>query len=224
MAILEIIDNLDDIAEADRSNYTEVDGKFQREVEMPDVTKMKSALQKERDAREKYEKDLAKFKDVDPEKYAEMIKKQDEGLSDKERYENSIKKLEKQIDELKAGHDVEKKDLTSKLHRFHLDKEARSAALEAGVIPEDIDDVLLLTKKFRSLDDDGKIVILDVDGDPTGKTLVEFYNDYKEIKPKYYTGYAGGGGASSGNSPPNKNDLSKLSPIERLNAARRNKK
>ena len=221
MAILEIIDSLDGVAEADKASYTEVNGKFQREVEMPDVTGLKSALGKEREAAKKALADLAKFKDIDPEKYAEMLKKHDDGLSDKERYESSIKKLQKQINDITDAHKAEKADLEGKLNKFYLDVEARKAALEAGVIPEDIDDVLFLTAKNRKLDDEGKIIVLDDDGDPTVKTLKDYFSkDFKEAKPKYFPGIPGGGGTPPGVHHKGSVDLSKMTPRERLDYSR----
>ena len=222
MAILEIIENLDSVPEAEHSNWTEVDGKFQRDVEIPDVSKLKSALKTERETAKKHAADLARFKDIDPAKYAELVKAAEEGLTEKERYENALKKRDAEIEKVKLEADAKTGDLEGKLQKFHLDKEARTAALDAGVIPEDIDDVLLLTAKNRRLDDDGNIVVVDADGDPISKTLKEFYEkDFKELKPKYFPGIPGGGGT-----PPNGNrnngnaDLSKMSPRQRLDYSR----
>lgn len=221
MAILEIIDNLDNVPEDEKSNWTEVDGKFQRDVEIPDVSKLKSALQKERDAAKKYAEDLAKFKDIDPEKYAEMVKAHEAGLTDKERYENALKKKDAEIAKVKADGDAKVNDLDEKLRKFHLDKEARKAALDAGVIPEDIDDVLLLTAKNRRLDDDGNIIVVDDDGDPTAKSLKDFYSDdFKKAKPKYFPGIPGGSGTPPGGHHKSNVDLSKMTPKERLDYSR----
>jgi len=221
MAILEIIDNLDNVPEEEKSNWTEVDGKFQRDVEMPDVSGLKSALQKERDAAKKAAEDLARFKDIDPEKYAEMVKAHEAGLTDKERYENSLKKRDAEIAKIKSDSEAKVKDLEDKLRKFHLDKEARKAALDAGVIPGDIDDVLLLTAKNRRLDDDGNIIVVDDDGDPTAKSLTDFYSkDFKESKPKYFPGIPGGGGTPPGGHHKGNVDYSKMTPKERLDHSR----
>ena len=220
MAILEIIDSLEKVEEGQRASFTEVNGKFQREVEMPDVSGLKTALQKERDAAKELDKKLALYKDVDPEKYAELLKAKEDGLTELERYDNAIKKQKKEIDALKTSHEAKEKDSAAKLQKFHADREARVAALAAGVIPEDIDDVLILTREIRSMDDDGKIILLDADGDPTGRTLKEYFEkDFKELKPKYYPGLPGGGGATGGKGTP-KGDWHKLSPMERINQAR----
>jgi hypothetical protein len=202
--------------------YVEKDGKFILDVDggFEDVSGLKSALKSERDAATELNRKLALYKDVDPVKYADLLKKKEEGLPELERYENAIKKQKKEIDDLKADHNVEKQGLEGKLQKFHLDKEARSAALAAGVIPEDIDDVLVLSKGNRALDDKGNIVVLDDDGDPTSKSLKEFYEkDFKERKPKYYPGLPGGGGATGGKGKSGA-DLSKMSPEQRVDYSR----
>ena len=70
------------------------------------------------------------------------------------------------------------------------------------------------------MDEEGNIVILDGDGDPTGKSLKDFFEkDFKELKPKYYPGLPGGGGATGGKSSSGK-DFLDLSPRERINRSR----
>ena len=220
--IIEIVENLDNVPEAEKATWTETDGKFQRTVEMPDVTKLKSALKAEREAAAAASAKLAAFKDIDPATYAELLKAKEEGLTEKERYENALKKRDAEVMRIKEESALKEKDLTGKLHKFHLDREARAAALAAGVIPGDIDDVLLLTAANRSLDDEGNIIVVDKDGDPLSKTLQEFYEtDFKAAKPKYFPGIPGGGSTPPGGyGKVNSADLMKLPPEERINAAR----
>lgn len=74
MAIKAIIEKLEDVPEALREHYTEKDGKFLLGVEpvggfaLEDVTGLKSALGAERTQRERLEKDVIKFKDLDPDR------------------------------------------------------------------------------------------------------------------------------------------------------------
>ncbi len=74
MAIKAILEKLDDAPEALREHYTEKDGKFVLGVEpvggyaLEDVTGLKSALGAERTQREKFERDVIRFKDIDPDK------------------------------------------------------------------------------------------------------------------------------------------------------------
>ncbi len=74
MALKAIIEKIEDAPEAFRSEYTEKDGKFVLAVEsvggyaLEDVTGLKTALGAERSQRERLEKDVVRFKDLDPEK------------------------------------------------------------------------------------------------------------------------------------------------------------
>jgi hypothetical protein len=228
MAVYEVLENLDGIDEADRSSFEEIDGKFRREVEIPDVSKMKSALQKERDAAKALNDQLARFKDVDPERYAELLKEKEEtaqaSMTEKERHENALRKKNEEIELAKKSAVEQVTALQAQLNTFHLDEKTTKAALAAGVLPEDVEDVLLLTSRYRKLGEKGEIVILDDDGDPTGKSLKEFFEkDFKQKKPKYYAGLPGGSGTPPGGGGRNSADLMKLSPEERLNAARARK-
>lgn len=81
MAIKAILDKLDDAPEALREHYAEKDGKFVLGVEsvggyaLEDVTGLKSALGAERTSREALERQVVKFKDLDPEKARDALTK-----------------------------------------------------------------------------------------------------------------------------------------------------
>jgi len=74
MALKAILEKLEDAPEAVREHYTEQDGKFVLGVEavggyaLEDVQGLKSALGSERTQRERLERDVVKFKDLDPDK------------------------------------------------------------------------------------------------------------------------------------------------------------
>lgn len=79
MALKKILDKLTDVDEALRSQYVEKDGKFVLDVEGDeDVSGLKSALKKERDARQELDRKMAKYRDIDPEKYTELVKEKEE--------------------------------------------------------------------------------------------------------------------------------------------------
>jgi len=74
MALKAVLDNIDDAPEAVRDHYTEQEGKYVLTVEpvggyaLEDVSGLKSALGKERTARETLERDVVRYKDIDPDK------------------------------------------------------------------------------------------------------------------------------------------------------------
>lgn len=79
MALKAILESIDQAPEAFRSEYTEKDGKFLLNVEavggyaLEDVSGLKSALGKERTTREGLERDVIKFKDLDPDKARDAL-------------------------------------------------------------------------------------------------------------------------------------------------------
>lgn len=90
MALKAVVDTLDDAPETLREHYRAgtanegTEGKFVLAVEavggfaLEDVSGLKSALGKERTTREKLERDVVKFKDLDPEKAREALAKLEE--------------------------------------------------------------------------------------------------------------------------------------------------
>ena len=221
MAVLEILENLDNVAEADKAKFKEVDGKFQREVEIPDVSTLESTLKKERDARKEMEKKVDALSGVDLDKYKDFIKKEEDGLSDKQKSDNALKKLNERIEKMETDHKSDLAGRDAKLQKFHLDEKSRKAAIAGGVLADDLDDVMIITAGQRKLDDDGNIIMVDADGDPTARSLEDFFaKDFKESKPKYYEGIPGGGGAPPGGKITNNKALLDLPPEERINVAR----
>src|SRR5215216_3768862 len=76
-------------------------------------------------------------------------------------------------------------DLTRENRYYKLTVPIRDVAVKAGVIADDLDLVLLDTAKRFDLDADGKVVVLDEDGDPTDITPQKFFETlYREQRPK----------------------------------------
>lgn len=84
MALKAILASLDGIDDAISALYVEKDGKFILDVEsvdgfaLEDVNGLKTALGKERTTRERLERDVIKFKDLDPDKAREALAKLEE--------------------------------------------------------------------------------------------------------------------------------------------------
>lgn len=81
MALKAVVESLDGMDDGSKSLYVERDGKFILDVEpvggfsLEDVTGLKTALGKERTAREQAERLTAAFKDIDPAKAREALAK-----------------------------------------------------------------------------------------------------------------------------------------------------
>lgn len=150
--------------------YVESDGGgYRLDVEMEDVRGLKSALDKERKTNREYRKQLKKFNDVDLDTYDELVN----NVGSKDRWQREKQTLKSQIEERDA-----------KIKSMIMDGVVKKAALEAGVNPEDLDDVLKLTNGAFELADDGRVEVKD-----TGDAVEDFFKTtYKEARPRYYSG------------------------------------
>lgn len=201
-----VVDSLDAVPETARDLYVEQDGKFVLDADLtehPTLKQVRSELgvkeAKERKTRQALE---ARFKDIDPDRYRQLLeeaeKREHEGKPDLEKV---IEKRLKEFEEKNYKPVVQERDqFKAELRTLRLDDKVKAAALKAGVFPEDVDDVLVITKRYFDLDETGKIVVIDDDGDPAGKTPEQWFGDvFKQRKPKFFRGSdASGSGARAG--------------------------
>ena len=200
---------LDDVPEAYRSVYVEKDGGFVvdpaklEELEIDDKAELAGALENERKETKRLKGEVTKYQGIDPDRAREAQRKLDEleakELMDKGEFDRLLKKRSDEFDAREADYRTQLADRDARLEHFELITPVKAAALAAGVLPEDLDDVVDINKKrFRR--EEGKIVILDKDGDPTTSTLEKFWGEeFKTQKPKFYgASGAGGSGAPAG--------------------------
>ena len=162
--------------------YVETEGGWKLDAEIEDVSGLKSALDKERIAAREAQKQLKKFSNVDLERYEELLSRED--LNEDPNLLRAKKKWDKELSKLKQ--ELEQRD--AKLRTVLLDNTVRKEALEAGVNPEDIEDVMRLTSSKFKIDGD-EIFVVDDTGNVTSDTVADFFNNtYREIRPKYYVG------------------------------------
>jgi hypothetical protein len=200
----------------------------------PSVNSLRSTMKKERDRANELDKKLKAFGELTPEEAAELRelkRKQSEG-GEKEKEKEKVdldalrKKWRKEVDDEYAPKLKEIDTLRAENRKLKLEDRVRAQALKSGIVPEDIDDVMLITSKFFDLDEKDRIVVLDEEGDPSSVTLEQFFDEkFKKLKPKYYAGTkASGSGANgsqgAGGSGPAVDELNKLPPAERMRVAR----
>lgn len=148
MALKAIVDKVEDLPEAIQGEYTKMDdGRYRLIVtpvegfELDDVGSLKNALGAERTAKAQLEKDFLKFKDLDPVKARDALKKLKElGDIDPEKEADKLANtkfeaaksqlLEKHESEVKAR-DERNGFLTKKLENLLIDQVATTALAEA---------------------------------------------------------------------------------------------
>lgn len=101
--------------------------------------------------------------------------------------------LRQEIENLQA----EVAALRQRLQGHQLDAQVRQAAQDAGILPDDLADVLVLTAGHFRLNADGTATVLDDAGEPTEQTVAEFFaRTFRQRRPRYYAPPAGGGSGS----------------------------
>ena len=202
-----VIESLDKVDEPFRGAYVEKEGGggyvLDADVEAhPSVAGLRTTKEKTSAELKKTTAALAKFKDVDPERYAQLVKEAEEreaagvGQPDAEKLR---KKLEADIRKELEPVTAERDTLKVQLEKHQLFDVADAAALKGGVLPERLEDARAVYARFVKLNV-GKVEVLDKDGDPTGEPVEKFFAErFKEMKPWFYAGSgASGGGAQPG--------------------------
>lgn len=209
---LESLDGLDDSL---KGLYVEHDGKFVLDADIPDVGALKSALDKERKAAREAEAKRKAFEDkysgIDPDKYAELLKKFEEDENSKLTIEERVAKAsekavaaaQKEIAAAKAQAEAEHKKALAFQGRV-LDDAIRKAATDAGLHKHAIDDALFRGRVMFSLDDNGNAIQRDADGNPVigkdGKTPfspAEWLESMRESAPHWFPAGASGSGSNN---------------------------
>jgi hypothetical protein len=205
-----VVDSLEGVPEAYKAAYEQKDGKFfLKEIEFEDVAPFKDKLAKKEKAINEANQKLGrytKFQELSDDELDDLLslrelKKSGKPLTVDEKAELERlhqKALGKATAELEAEKKARQAD-QAQLKHYRLTVPLRDIAVKAGVIAEDLDLVMLDVQKRFALSDEGKIVVLDGDGDATDVTPQKFFETlYKEQRPKFYAASgAGGSGANN---------------------------
>lgn len=214
------------VPEAYRELYTQKDGVWYLDAE---GAADKSQVDEFRQNNIELLKKLEALKDVDPAKYAEL-KKLEQQIKEKEFIAAGDVEglINHRIQAMKEGYDTQVADLTGKLtvsnrqlEVLMIDNVVKSAALQHGVYSHAVDDVVLRAKASFVLengapvmkDGEGKVVYAE-----DGKTPVTVEGWLKGLKPKAPHLFQGfnGSGAGGGNGGPGGTDMSKLTPTQKI--------
>lgn len=225
MGLKAIVETIDAVPEAVRSFYTETDGKFILQVEpvggyaLEDVEGLKGTFGKEMTLRKKLEKDLLKFKDIDPDKARDALARLEElGNIDPTKEADKIvsERLEAAKRQLleKHGEEVKTRDgrigqLTKTVESLLIDQAATVALVEAKGSVE-----LLLPhvqRHTRVREDGDRFVVEVVDKDGNARignskgdamTIADLVQEMR--KSEAFGRAFDGSGQSGSGTPPNK--------------------
>ncbi len=215
MALKLSVDKLDDVEETVRGLYTEKDGKFVLDVaDLPDDTGLKTALQKERKAREDAEKQVKKWQRLgkSEDEIAALVAKAEEQAQTEAERKGEWEKLKAQMND-KHQADLKAKDdavsaMRRALERHLVDAQATSAIAALKGVP----DLLLphVQRHVKVAEENGefKVIIVDGKGDPRvdGKgeplTISDLVAEMRGSEI-YGRAFEGSGAAGSGKPPAN---------------------
>ena len=249
MALKAILDNLDGISEEISKEYKKRDdAKYVLDVtsvdgfELAEVSKLQSALSKERENNRKAADQLKAFENLDPAKAREAMKKVEEMAA-----WTPEQKVKEQIEAVKASiieaHGKEKAKLEEKLSKMTKSlEEAKIVSVATQALAEQKGSVRLLMPhvrqqtRLREVDGNFIVEVLGADSNPrlTGSdghpmTINELVAEMKtqnDFASAFEgTGATGSGAGPSANANTNRNnvnlaELAKLPPQERLKKAR----
>lgn len=215
MALEFRINKLEDVAEQFRSLYVKnTDGSYTLEV---NGAVSKDRLDEFRNKNVDLMKDLEKYKDLNPEKYQELLQlqrqREEKELLDKgeidtvvaNRVQTMKAEMQATIDQLTGSNT----GMLRQLETLMIDNTVRAAATKSGVRPEAVDDVLLRAKTMFKIKD-GQVVSTDEKGEirygkdgTTPLGIEEWAGSLKSNAPHLFLGSNGGGagGGINGGSP-----------------------
>jgi hypothetical protein len=209
MALKLRVKTLDEVAEEHRGLYTEVDGEFVLTVEgLEDTSGLKSALQKERDARKELERKTKSFEGVDLDRYkeleAEALKRKEKELLDAgevdKLLEERTKAMRKELDSKITGLTEQNEKLNGRLRSVLIDGEIATAAAKAKVRGEAVDVVKMMARDVFTLNDEGNVVAMKDGNILLGKegaeplTTGEYVEGLLNTHSYLFEGSSGGGG------------------------------
>lgn len=220
------IAKLEDVPEGVRSLYKQEGSVFVLDAE--DVVP-KTRLDEFRTNNIQLQQQLDKLKDVDPVKYAELVKIQQQVEEGKLiqagkleevvtlRVTNMKKDLETQL----GASQTALQQANSQLSVLMIDNAVRQEAVKNGALPTALDDVVLRARTVYSMDkgqpvpkDDKGQIIYGKDGS-TPMSMADWLVSLKKSAPHLFAG-SQGSGAGGGRGAPGGVDMSKLTPSQKI--------
>lgn len=192
----------EDIPKGFEDLYEEKDGKFSPKVpEVPDVTKLNTALETERTnaatekaERVKAENALAALRRKEAAREGNISDEQLTKLRDEDalKRKTELEPVQTELLETKA-----------KLRKITLSDRLRTLGTAAGWLPDRIEDAMVLIQPLTDLAEgsDSNIVVKGEDGKPTTEKIEDFLKvTFKKKKPWLYKGAGASGGGAGGSS------------------------
>lgn len=207
MALKHSIDKIEDVAEPLRGYYESAqDGKYYLQVEgMVPKAKLDEFRDNNIKLTQKVSEYETKFKDVDVDKYRQLLTAQGKTPDEIEAaVQARIKPLLEERDTMVSELQTKLNATTGQLETVLVDATLKAEAAKAGVLPTAIDDVVLRGRMVYHMKD-GKVIAQNSDGQPmydkdgsSPMAVTTWMKDLKKNAPHLFQGMQGAGGNGAG--------------------------
>lgn len=227
MGLKAVVDTLDDVEEPFRTLYQERNGKFEiTGIEgmktQADVDRLQTALTKERNDHKSVKDKFAPLANFDVtevlgklDRFGELEEAAKGKLDDAKIDELVSKRISSKLGPVERERETYKAQLTEaqgklqeyaarETQRTIFDK-IRDAATSAKILPEALDDALLLAERVFEVTEDGRVVTKDNVGVTPGIDASVWFNELQTKRPHWW-GPSVGGGASGSKTPGGQNN------------------
>lgn len=222
MTLKAVLENLDDVPDHFHSLYTERNGKYELTgIEgvrtQADVERLQTALNKERNDHKATKEKFSPLANLDPAEVLTKLERVEEleqlakGKIDDTKIEeivgtrikSRLSPLERQLNELKTQLGERDQIIsgfrTKETQRTIFDK-VREAAVGAKILPEAMEDALILAERVFEVTEEGRVVTKDNVGVTPGVDPTVWFSDLQSKRPHWW-GPSVGGGASGSKTP-----------------------
>ena len=228
MALKAILDNLDSVPDALKGEYVEKNGKFELQVEgmktEADVARVQEALRKEKNDFTAFKQQFAPLAGLKPEEIVAKLdripeleaaaagKLDDEKLNQivETRLKTRLAPVERELNQTKAQLTEKDKvisEFTGKERVRAIHDAVRKAATTAKVVPEAMEDALILAERHFDVDESGRVVTKDNVGITPGIQPDAWFTDLQSTRKHWWGPNVGGGaggnrgGGNAGENP-----------------------
>jgi hypothetical protein len=249
MALKSVYEKAEDVPEALKDEYKEVDGKWVIDVEnvdaLPRVATLKNENAQRRISEKKAKDALSAFGDLKPEEVRSQLERIPElelaaegKIDDKKiekivetRLNSKVAPIQRELDQTKQKLGESEKVITEyrvkeKTRTIH--DSVRQAASKAKLRPEALEDALMLGERVLDVDDTGNVVTKDGVGVTPGVDPSVWFTELQSKRPHWWGETVGGGaGGNQGGTSAGKNpfthedwDMTEQGRIHRENPTR----
>lgn len=220
MKLKAVVEKLDEVDSKYHELYEEKNGKWELTgVEgmrtEADVTRLQSALTKERGDHKATKETLKKFDGLDADEVREKLDKipeLEEAAKGKLDDAKINELVEKRVTSRVASVEREKKKLETDLHTANksiedfqrrertgkITEAVRAAATKAQLVPSAIDDAIILSERVLDIDETGNISVKPGSGFTEGVGVDILFTELKEKRPHWWPASSGGGSRGGG--------------------------